>query len=348
MRAALDGAINRPAWIRPLPLVASTSITLPGAAAQPDLKPRPAWFETGRRFARNLPALFGSVIIVVLVLTAIFGPSLAPYDYARTDLNNVAAPPGPQHWLGTDDLGRDMFTRMIYGARSVVFVIVVSASLSLTLGLVMGAIAGYFGGWADTIISRFIDFLLAFPELLFIFFIAATIKPGIVNNLKLFAQTNNLAWLAEFVRSGYADYLVVMLALSALGWAGLARLVRGQILSLREKDFVISAQAIGVSNVRLIFRYLLPNALGPILVAVSMGLGGLALSEGILAYLGIGLQPPNPSWGNILADNIGRHWRDWPGNIWLVYVPTFIIALVVFAFNFVGDGLNEALNPELY
>jgi len=327
--------------------VATTSITLPAVSSPTELKTRPAWFATWRRFARNKPALIGLVIIFLLLFTAIFGPSLAPYDYARTDLNNVRAAPSAQHWFGTDDLGRDMFTRMIYGARSVVFVIFIVATTSLTLGLLMGTIAGYFGGVPDTLISRLIDFLFAFPDLLFIFFIAATIKPGLVTGLKGFAQQNNIQWLADFVRSGYADYLVVMIALSVLGWAGLARLVRGQVLSLREKDFVLGAQAVGVPSWRIITRYLIPNSLAPILVAVSMGLGAIALSEGILAYLGIGLQPPNPSWGNILADNAPLHWRDWPAVLWLVYIPTIVIALVVFAFNFVGDGLNEALNPEL-
>lgn len=296
---------------------------------------------------RNKPALIGSVIILVLVLVAVLAPVLAPYDFAKTDLNNVEKPPSAAHWFGTDQLGRDMLSRLIYGARSVVFVIVVVSTISLTLGLTLGALAGYFGGWVDTLISRIIDFLFAFPDLLFIFFIAATIKPGLVNSLKSFGQTNNIQWLVDFVRSGYADYLVVMIALSVLGWAGLARLVRGQILSLREKDFVLSAQAVGVPTRKIIFRYLIPNALAPILVAISMGLGGIALSEGILAYLGIGLQPPNPSWGIILADNAGRYWREWPEMLWLVFLPFVVMASVVFAFNFVGDGLNEALNPEL-
>jgi ABC-type dipeptide/oligopeptide/nickel transport system permease subunit len=156
-----------------------------------------------------------------------------------------------------------------------------------------------------------------------------------------------MEWLTQFVRSGYADYLVVMIALSILGWAGLARLVRGQILSLREKEFVLGAHAVGVPHWRIMTRHLLPNSLAPILVAISLGLGGIALAEGILAYLGIELQPPNPSWGNILADNIGRYWRTWPEMIWMIFIPFVIMASVVFAFNFVGDGLNEALNPEL-
>lgn len=325
----------------------TSTLTLKTVKEQELSAPRPRWWRTAKRFARNKPAMIGLVIIVLLVLTAVFGPALAPYDYADTDLDNVNAPPSLKHLMGTDDLGRDMLTRMIYGARSVVFVIVIVSTVSLTIGLIMGALAGYKGGATDTLISRLIDFLFAFPDLLFIFFIAATIKPGIVASLKGLALQYNLPWLTEFVRSGYADYLVVIVALSVLGWAGLARLVRGQILALREKEFVLGAQAVGVSTSRMIFKYLLPNSMAPVLVAISMGLGAIALSEGILAYLGIGLQPPNPSWGNILADNVGRHWRDWPDMIWLIFIPFVVIAAVVFAFNFVGDGLNEALNPEL-
>lgn len=312
-----------------------------------DSKPRPAWYDTWRRFSRNKPALVGLAIIVILLFVAIFAPQLAPYDYTKTNLNNVEKPPSAEHVLGTDLLGRDMLSRLIFGARSVVFVIVIVATVSLSLGLLMGALAGYFGGWTDMLISRVIEFLAAFPELLFIFFIAATIKPGLVGGLRSFAQNNNMEWLANFVRSGYADYLVVMIALSVLGWGGLARLVRGQILALREKEFVLGAQAVGVPDWRIITRYLIPNSLGPILVSISMGLGGIALAEGILSYLGIGLQPPNPSWGNILGEHIGRYWRTWPQMLWLIFLPFIIIASVVFAFNFVGDGLNEALNPEL-
>ncbi len=311
------------------------------------MKPRPAWYETWRRFARSKSALFGVIVIALLLFTAIFAEQLAPYGYSKSNLGNVEKPPSAQHLLGTDRIGRDMLSRMIFGARSVVFVIVVVASISLTLGLVMGALAGYFGGWVDTLISRLIDFLFAFPDLLFIFFIAATIKPRIVAGLRTLALENNMQWLTDFVNSGYANYLVVMIALSVLGWAGLARLVRGQILALREKEFVIGAQAVGVPNWRIITRYLLPNSLSPILVSISMGLGGIALSEGILAYLGIGLQPPTPSWGTILAENAGFYWRRWPEMLWMVFLPFVIMAAVVFAFNFVGDGLNEALNPEL-
>lgn len=327
--------------------MATTTIDLPVPKVEFETKPRPAWVETWGRFARNKPALLGLVIIVVLLFTAIFADQLAPYDYSDTDLDASTQPPSAQHLLGTDVIGRDMLSRLIYGARSVVIVMFVTSIFILSLGLLMGAIAGYFGGWSDSAISRLIDFLLAFPELLFIFFIAATVKPGLVESLRSFALANNMPWLTAFVRSGYADYLVVIIALSFLGWAGLARYVRGQILSLREKEFVLGAHAVGVPHWRIITRYLLPNSLAPVLVLISMGLGGIALTEGILAYLGVGLQPPNPSWGNILAENSGRFWRTWPEMVWMIFIPFVVIASVVLAFNFVGDGLNEAMNPEL-
>ncbi len=317
------------------------ALSLPQPATGYEKAPRPAWWNTWRRLARNKPAMLGLVIVLLLVFTGLLAPWIAPYNFAEQDLNNVLAPPSAAHLLGTDPLGRDMLTRLIYGARSVLFVIVVVTTIDVGLGLPLGAAAGYFGGWVDTLISRTCDFLFAFPGLLYIFFVAATIKPTIIAWMKGIGLT-------DFVRSGYADYLVVMIALGVVGWAGLARLVRGQILSLREKEFVLSARVVGLSNWKIITRYLIPNAISPIIVALSMGMGGIALTEGILSYLGIGLQPPNPSWGNIIADNAPIHWRDWPGMLWLVLAPGLVLAAVVFAFNFLGDGLNEALNPEVY
>lgn len=286
-------------------------------------------------------AVLGLVIVVILVIVGLIGPSLAPYDYAAQDLNNVDAAPSMAHLLGTDDLGRDMLTRMIYGARSVLFVVTVVTVLDLIIGLTLGAAAGYLGGWVDTVISRSGEVTSSFPGLLFVFLVAATIKPSITNWMRAIGLT-------DFVRSGYADYLVVMVALSVIGWVGLMRLVRGQVLTLREKEYVLGARAVGVRDWTIVTKYLIPNALSPIIVILSMALGDIALSEGYLSYLGIGLQPPNPSWGNIIADNAPLHWRDWPGMIWLVLIPSLVVLLVVFAFNFLGDGLNDALNPELY
>lgn len=319
------------------------SITLPGANAPVviEAKPRPKWLPAWRRFSQNKPAIFGLIIVILLVFIGTLAPFIAPYNYAAQDLNNVRQQPDAAHLLGTDDLGRDMLTRLIYGARSVLFVIVVVTVLDFTIGMPLGAAAGYFGGWVDTFISRAGEVVNSFPGLLFVFMVAATIKPSIINWLRGIGLT-------EFVRSGYADYLVVMVSLGLIGWVGLMRLVRGQILALREKEYVLGARAVGLPSWKIILRYLIPNALSPIIVVLSMGLGDIALSEGILSYLGIGLQPPNPSWGNIIADNAPVHWRDWPAEIWLVLIPGVVVALVVFAFNFLGDGLNEALNPEIY
>lgn len=319
------------------------SITLPGANTPVviEAKPRSKWLPGWRRFSKNKPAVFGLLIVILLILTGVTAPFIAPYDYAAQDLNNVREVPSPTHLLGTDDLGRDMLTRLIYGARSVLFVIIVVTLLDVSIGMPLGAAAGYFGGWIDSIISRSGEVISSFPGLLFVFMVAATIKPSIIGWLRTIGLT-------DFVRSGYADYLVVMVSLGIIGWVGLMRLVRGQILALREKEYVLGARAIGVPSWKIIMRYLIPNAISPIVVVLSMGLGDIALSEGILSYLGIGLQPPNPSWGNIIADNAPLHWRDWPAEIWLVLIPGVVVALVVFAFNFLGDGLNEALNPEIY
>lgn len=292
------------------------------------------------RILRNPPATLGVLVIVAMVFTAIFAPALAPYPYDQQNLSAVEQAPSFTHLFGTDSLGRDMLSRVIWGARSAVFVILMVTVVDLALGIPLGAAAGYFGGWIETIIMRVADLLFAFPGLLFVFFIAATIKPGILNWAKA-------SGLGDLARSGYLDYAVVIIALGVIGWAGLARMVRAQVLTIKEREYVLGARAIGVPTWQLISRHILPNALAPIIVVLSMGMGDIALSEGYLSYLGIGLQPPAPSWGNILADNAGRYWRTFPQMIWLVLIPGLVLAAVVFAFNFFGDGLNEALNPEI-
>jgi peptide/nickel transport system permease protein len=292
------------------------------------------------RVARNVPALLGALVIIGMVIVALFAPFIAPYPYDQTNLGIVEQGPSAAHWFGTDALGRDMFSRVVWGARSAVFVIVMVTFVDLVLGLPLGAAAGYFGGWIDTLVMRVADILFAFPGLLFVFFIAATIKPGLLT----WAKTIGLGDLAK---SGYLDYAVVIIALGVIGWAGLARLIRAQVLTVKEREFVISARAVGVPTWKVILRHVLPNSIAPVIVALSMGMGDIALSEGYLSFLGIGLQPPAPSWGNILADNAGRYWRTFPQMIWLVLIPGLVLAAVVFAFNFLGDGLNEALNPEI-
>jgi ABC-type dipeptide/oligopeptide/nickel transport system permease subunit len=316
------------------------AITLSGIPEATVPRTRSPWQQIAFSIVRNPPAFLGLIIVVLMVLTAIFAPVIAPYPFDKQNLAQVVKPPSPEHLLGTDQLGRDMLTRLIWGARSAVFVIVMVTIVSLALGIPLGAMAGYFGGLADTIIMRVADILFAFPGLLFVFFLAATIKPGL------------LAWsrehgLADLARSGYLDYAVVIVALGVIGWAGLARLIRAQVMAVKERDFVLGARAIGVPTWKIIARHVLPNSVAPVIVAMSMGMGDIALTEGYLSFIGIGLQPPNPSWGNIIADNSGLYWRRFPEMIWMVWAPGIILAAIVFAFNFLGDGLNEALNPEI-
>jgi ABC-type dipeptide/oligopeptide/nickel transport system permease subunit len=293
-----------------------------------------------RRILASPPAAWGAIVIVLMLVTAVFAPFIAPYPYDRQNLDWIEKPPSPAHWFGTDALGRDMFSRIVWGARSAVFVILMVTIVNLALGVPLGALAGYLGGWADTVIMRAADILFAFPGMLFVFFIAATIKPSILNWAKEIG-------LGDLARTGYLDYAVVIIALGVIGWAGLARLIRAQVLAVKEREFVIGARATGVPTSQVIARHILPNAVTPIIVAMSMGMGDIAMSEGYLSFLGIGLQPPAPSWGNIIAENAGRYWRQFPQMIWLVFIPGLVLAAIVFAFNFFGDGLNEALNPEI-
>jgi ABC-type dipeptide/oligopeptide/nickel transport system permease subunit len=300
------------------------------------IKGRSQWGELWRRLRRNRPAVVGLIIAVLMYVTALFAPWLAPYGYDEQNLEAVEQPPSWVYPLGTDEVGRDLLSRIIWGTRSAAFVSITVTLVNLALGVPLGTLAGYFHGWVDTLIMRLADILFAFPGLLFVLFIAATIKPSIVAWVKAVGLT-------DLARSGYVDYLVVIAALGLVGWPGLARLVRGQILSLKEQEFIVGAQAIGASIWRIMFRHLLPNALPPLIVAISMGIGGIILSESTLSLLGIGLQPPNPSWGAMIYSNY-RYWRTRPH---LVIVPGLVLAAVVFAFNFLGDGLNEALNPHL-
>ncbi len=291
-----------------------------------------------RRFSRNIFAVVGLFIVLTFIFVGMFAPWLAPYSYTEQDLRNSEAWPSLEHPLGTDRLGRDQFSRLIWGARTALIVAPSSVIIGLVLGITLGAAAGFFGGWVDTIIMRISDVLFAFPGLLFALFIAATLQPRLEEWLLAVESTK---WL---VRSGYAEFFVVISALSIVGWPGLARLVRGQILSLREQPFVEAAHAMGASPWRVLMHHLLPNAMAPVIVSISMGLGGAVLAEATLSFFGIGIQPPTASWGAMVYNNF-EFWRS-PAAPWLVWAPGVVVGMLVFAFNFIGDGLNEALNPK--
>lgn len=299
---------------------------------------RPGWLEFWLRFSRNLFAVVGIFIILGFVLVGIFGPWVAPYDY-RAIVAPAEQGPSFQHLLGTDGLGRDQFSRMLHAARTALVVAPSVVAVGLTMGMVLGLVAGYFGGWVDMLVMRISDLLFAFPGTLFAILLASTLGPRVED---LFA---GFSWARGFVRAGWPEFLVVVFALGLVGWAGLARLVRGQVLAVRETAFVQAAHAIGVPTPRILFRHVLPNVVAPVIVAVSMGLGGAILAESTFSFLGIGVQPPTPSWGSMIQEAMSSgYWRRAQAP-WLVWAPGLAVALLVFAFNFVGDGLNEALNP---
>jgi peptide/nickel transport system permease protein len=259
-------------------------------------------------------ARIGAAIVLVTVIAAIFGPILAPYDPAAQELALRLAGPTGMHWFGLDELGRDIFARLLSGARISLMVGLVVVGVSSTVGIALGAIAGYFGGRIDEAISRVIDILLAFPGLLLAIAMVAVLGPSLGN---------------------------VVLALSLIGWVGYARLVRGQVLRAREFEFVQAARALGATTPRILARHVIPSTLPAVTVQATLGMGGAILAEAALSFLGLGVQPPTPSWGTML--NYGRaHLLDAPH---LTIFPGLAIAILVLGFNFLGDGLRDALDP---
>jgi peptide/nickel transport system permease protein len=265
-----------------------------------------------RHFIKNKLAIFGLSILVFFVLVAIFAPVIAPYN-PNEIIESETLPPSFKHPFGTDDLGRDVFSRAVYGARISLTVGLVAVSISILIGTLMGSTAGYFGGLADSFIMRFVDVMLSFPSIFLILAIQAMLTPNIYN---------------------------VMIVIGLTSWMGVARLVRGEYLKIRELQYVEAAQAIGCSHLRIIFRHMLPNAQAPIIVAATLGMASAILTESALSFLGMGVQPPVPSWGNMLMD-AQAYMRDAP---WMAIIPGLLILITVLSLYFIGEGLREALN----
>ena len=268
------------------------------------------------RLRSNPLALAGLVLVSLLAAAALAAPWVAPHDPTAIDARTILAGPSARHLLGTDDLGRDVLSRLIYGARISLAVGFVSVGIAVLIGTSLGACAGYFGGLLDAFVMRFVDIMLCFPSTFLILAVIAFIGPSIWN---------------------------VMFVIGVTGWMGVCRLVRAEFLSLRERDFVVAARALGAGDARLIFRHILPNALAPVLVAAVLGVAGAILTESGLSFLGLGVQPPTPSWGNILTagkDNIDVAW-------WLSFFPGLAITLTMLGYNMLGEGLRDALDPRL-
>jgi peptide/nickel transport system permease protein len=268
------------------------------------------------RFRGHRLALIGLALLLVLTLAAVGAPILAPQGPFAVDLRFYRQPPGLAHYLGTDSSGRDVWSRLLYAGRVSLSVGLVAVSIYTVIGVVLGAISGFYRGWVDSLVMRLADIVLSFPSLIIIITMVSILGPSIYN---------------------------VMLVIGLLGWPPIARIVRGQFLSLREREFVLASRTVGASNRRIIFRHILPNALAPVIVAATFGMAGAILLEAGLSFLGLGVQPPTPSWGNMLTD--AHSLTVLESMPWLWIPPGFMIALAVLSINFIGDGLRDALDP---
>ncbi len=269
-----------------------------------------------RRFKRHKLAVASLIVLGCLYLIAIFAPLLSTHDYRAVEPEIRLQAPSSEHWFGTDDVGRDIYSRILHGARISLSVGFVAAGFAVLVGTIVGALAGYFGGVIDDILMRITEIFMAFPTFFLLITVVSLLPRSIFN---------------------------IMIVIGLTSWPGLARMVRAEFLSLREQDFTEAARAIGASDRRIIFRHILPNAMAPIIVSTSLRIGGAILSESGLSFLGLGVQEPFPSWGNIL--NRGRNFLRYAP--WITMAPGLFIFITVLCFNFIGDGLRDALDPRL-
>ncbi|MDR9818194.1 ABC transporter permease [Rhizobium hidalgonense] len=296
---------------------------------------RDAWY----RLKRNKLAIFGLIVVLILAFTAIFGPHLTPYDYLSQDLNARNALPSMSHLFGTDDLGRDVFSRVVFGTRTAFLVAVIVTFFAVLIGLTLGAVAGFFGNPFDRAIMWLTDVTMSVPNLLLVVVINASLKSPITR----WMEARYLETLNPFYRQTiWVDFILVFGSMALISWPPYARLVRAQVLSIRSRPYITAAQALGLSNWVILKRYVVPNALGPLIVSVSAGLGTAMVLESAFSFLGVGVNPPTPSWGNMISDGL-RVWQHYPH---LLAAPAAVLGLASVAFSFLGDGLNDALNPR--
>jgi peptide/nickel transport system permease protein len=292
---------------------------------QSDVIQRPSlsfWKEACLKIVKNKMAMLGALLLLCIVVMAIIGPHLVPYSYDNQSLTNGNQPPSSKHWFGTDDLGRDMWSRTWYGARISLTVGLVAALIDLVMGILVGGISGYMAGRGklgdriDNVLMRIVEILYGIPYLLVVILLMVVMEPGL--------------W-------------TIIVALSITGWVGMARIIRGQILQLKQQEYVIAAQKLGTSHAKIIFRHLLPNTLGIIIVNLTFTIPQAIFAESFLSFLGLGVQAPFASWGTMANDALGVILS---GQWWRLFFPGLMISLTMFAFNVFGDGLQDALDPR--
>lgn len=269
-----------------------------------------------RTFSRNQLALGGGAVVGALIALAILAPLLAPWDPDRPDTKQILMSPSTSHWFGTDQLGRDVLSRILYGSRVSLAVGFVSVGIATLIGVVLGAAAGYHGGVVDNVTMRLVDLMLVFPRFFLLLAVLALLRPSI--------------W-------------TIMAIIGLTGWMGVARLVRAEFLTLREREFVIWSESVGAGTLRVVFRHILPNAMGPVLVAMTLGIPAAILTESGLSFLGLGVQPPHATWGNILNDGKDVLEIAW----WMTLYPGLAILITVLSYNLMGEGIRDALDPRL-
>ncbi|MGE8204659.1 oligopeptide ABC transporter permease [Heyndrickxia sp. NPDC080065] len=271
-----------------------------------------------RKFMKNKLAVLSAIVLFIIISATIFAPLIAPYSPDKQSLFEKLSPPSGKYIFGADTFGRDIFSRLLYGARVSLLVGFASVIGSLTIGTIVGAISGYFGGWLDGFFMRVVDIILSIPQIFLLITLVTIFEPGV-------------------------DKIILIFAI--LGWTGTARLVRGEFLSLRSREYVLAAKTIGVKSYKIIFSHILPNAMGPIIVSATLAVGNVILAEAVLSFLGLGIQPPTPSWGNMLEDakNFTILVKAW----WYPLFPGLLILITVLCFNFLGDGLRDATDPRI-
>lgn len=281
-----------------------------------DVRASSLWRDGFRRLRRNKLAVSGAIVIVFLVFLALSADFIAPYTYTKTNFGRLNEPPSRDYPLGTDQLGRDMLSRMIYGARVSMLVGLGAQIIVVSIGVPIGAFAGYMGGSTDTVLTRFVDVMYAFPRLLFVILVMSMLGAGLTN---------------------------IFIAIGLTGWVGIARQTRAQVLTIKEKDFVEGARSLGAGCFRLLFRHVMPNALTPILVSVTFGIPEAIFTEAALSFIGVGINPPTPSWGQMVGEG-----QQYLRSAWhLCVFPSIAIAATMLSFTFFGDGVRDALDPKL-
>lgn len=274
------------------------------------------WADVWMRFKKNKLALTGIILLGLLAFMAIFGPLMTPYTYEQTNLVNANQPPSAAHWFGTDDLGRDVFTRVWEGARISLFIGIAAATIDLLIGIIWGGISGYAGGRTDEFMMRFADILIALPYLLVVILLMVVMKAGL---------------------------LTMIIAMTITGWINMARIVRGQTMQLKSQEFVMASQTLGANTSRILTKHLIPNTMGPILITMTLTVPSAIFTEAFLSYLGLGVPAPLASWGTMASEGLPAM-KYYP---WRLFFPATFICLTIFAFNVIGDGLRDALDPRM-